>query len=380
VGSSDSRIVSMDQFRGYTVVGMILVNFIGEFTRVHPVFKHNNTYFSYADSIMPAFHFAVGFAFRLTFLRRLERTGPGPTYLHFIRRNLGLILLSLVLAPLDSHHFKTWAEIPGSGVWGIVSGFLKCEFWETLAIIGVTSLFVLPVIGARAGTRVVFLTACAMLHVVLSRSFYFNFMWARPNWLDHYWGAADVRGLDGGPLGFLAWAVPQLVGSLAYDLVARNPGGGAFSRLLGWAAALMGLGYAVSCLGVTSSAGDIGGFALAEPPFIAPSPERSLSYWMMSKRMCSVPFMFFATGFAMGVYALFVLLCDRGSLRVGVFRTFGQNPLAAYILHEMVGRAVHPFAPPDSPLAWIAATFLVYFGVTYLFVRHLEEHEIYLRM
>ena len=97
MGSNSSRIVSMDQFRGYTVVGMILVNYIGEFARVHPVFKHNNTYFSYADSIMPAFHFAVGFAFRLTFLRRLEKTGRQATYGHFIKRNLGLILLSLVL-------------------------------------------------------------------------------------------------------------------------------------------------------------------------------------------------------------------------------------------------------------------------------------------
>ncbi len=33
MGSNDSRIVSMDQFRGYTVVGMILVNYIGEFAR-----------------------------------------------------------------------------------------------------------------------------------------------------------------------------------------------------------------------------------------------------------------------------------------------------------------------------------------------------------
>jgi hypothetical protein len=224
------------------------------------------------------------------------------------------------------------------------------------------------------------LVACATLHVVLSRAFYFDFMWARPNWLDQYWGAADIRGLDGGPLGFLAWTIPQLLGSLAYDLVARYPGGSAFWRLLRWAIVLMGLGYALSCLATSSAADGIGGFALAEPPFVAPSAERSVSYWMMSKRMCSMPFMLFATGFAMGVYALFVLACDRGSLRVGVFRTFGQNPLGAYILHEMVGRAVGPFAPPDSPLPWIAATFLVYFGVTYLFVRHLEEHQIYLRM
>jgi predicted acyltransferase len=380
VSSNGSRIVSMDQFRGYTVVGMILVNYIGEFARVHPVFKHNNTYFSYADSIMPAFHFAVGFAFRLTFLRRLEKTGRQATYGHFIKRNLGLILLSLVLAPIDRHHFTNWEQIPEAGPWGMVAGFLKCEFWETLAIIGVTSLWVLPVIGARAGTRVVFLAACATLHVVLSRSFYFDFMWALPNWLNQYWGAAGVRGLDGGPLGFLAWAIPQLVGSLAYDVVARRPGGTSFPRLLAWSLVLMGLGYGLSCLATLPGAGESNGLVLAEPPFMAPSPERELSYWMMSKRMCSMPFMLFATGFALAVYSLFVLFCDRGNLRVGVFQTFGQNPLAAYILHEMVGRAVGPFAPPDSPAAWIAGTFLVYFGITYLFVRHLEEHRIYLRM
>ena len=203
-------------------------------------------------------------------------------------------------------------------------------------------------------------------------------MWAPPNWLNQYWGAAGVRGLDGGPLGFLAWAMPQLVGSLAYDVVAKRPGGAGFPRLLVWSLALMGLGYGLSCLATLPGAGER--IVLAEPPFMAPSPERELSYWMMSKRMCSMPFMLFATGFALAVYSLFVLFCDRGNLHLGVFQTFGQNPLAAYIIHEMVGRAVGPFAPPDSPIAWIAGTFLVYFGITYLFVRHLEEHRIYLRM
>ena len=65
------RIVSLDQFRGYTVVGMLFVNFLGGFVVVPAVFKHHNTYCSYADTIMPQFFFAVGFAFRLTFLRRL---------------------------------------------------------------------------------------------------------------------------------------------------------------------------------------------------------------------------------------------------------------------------------------------------------------------
>ncbi|MBY0374472.1 MAG: hypothetical protein K2Q23_10790, partial [Bryobacteraceae bacterium] len=67
----NGRILSMDQFRGYTVAGMFLVNFLGGFAAVHPVLKHHNTYCSYADTIMPQFFFAVGFALRLVLLRNI---------------------------------------------------------------------------------------------------------------------------------------------------------------------------------------------------------------------------------------------------------------------------------------------------------------------
>ena len=40
--SNAARIESMDQFRGYTMAGMFLVNFIGSYAAVHPVFKHHN--------------------------------------------------------------------------------------------------------------------------------------------------------------------------------------------------------------------------------------------------------------------------------------------------------------------------------------------------
>jgi len=64
-GQADSnRVVSLDQFGGYTVAGMLLVNFIGGFREVGALWKHHNMYCSYADTIMPQFFFAVGFAFR----------------------------------------------------------------------------------------------------------------------------------------------------------------------------------------------------------------------------------------------------------------------------------------------------------------------------
>ena len=77
--SSPGRIVSMDQFRGYTVAGMFVVNFLGGYAAVHEVMKHHNghPYFSYADTIMPSFMFAAGFSYRLTALRRLAQIGAG---------------------------------------------------------------------------------------------------------------------------------------------------------------------------------------------------------------------------------------------------------------------------------------------------------------
>ena len=91
------RIVSLDQFRGYTVAGMVLVNFLGSFQCGAAVFKHHNTYFSYADSIMPSFHFAVGFALRLVLLKRIAAVGAGRAYGSVVRRCFGLILLSTIL-------------------------------------------------------------------------------------------------------------------------------------------------------------------------------------------------------------------------------------------------------------------------------------------
>ncbi|HEX4071342.1 MAG TPA: heparan-alpha-glucosaminide N-acetyltransferase domain-containing protein, partial [Planctomycetaceae bacterium] len=97
----------MDQFRGYTVAGMFLVNFLGGYAAIHSVLKHNNNYFSYADSIMPSFMFAVGFSFRLTYLRRRAQSSRLPTVWTYVRRSLALIVVSLVMYGFGGH-FKDW--------------------------------------------------------------------------------------------------------------------------------------------------------------------------------------------------------------------------------------------------------------------------------
>jgi predicted acyltransferase len=92
-----ARSAALDQFRGYTVVGMCLANFLAPFAAIHAILKHNDTYFSYADTIMPGFLFVVGFAFRLTYLKRRRVQGRWPTARTYLRRSGKLLLLSLLI-------------------------------------------------------------------------------------------------------------------------------------------------------------------------------------------------------------------------------------------------------------------------------------------
>ena len=100
----------------------------------------------------------------------------------------------------------------------------------------------------------------------------------------------------------------------------------------------------------------------------------------MSQRTGSISYLTFASGFSLLVYATFVAACDRGGLRVGLFRTFGRNALAAYVLHDLVAGAVKPYVPRNAPGWYVAAGFLLYFGISYGLVRGLEKQGVFIKL
>jgi predicted acyltransferase len=202
-GMAPSRIASFDQFRGYTVLGMFIVNFLGSYAVIHPLLKHNHTYCSYADTIMPQFFFAVGFSFRLSFLKRTSRDGKAQAYWHAVRRNAGLLLVGFVIHHLDGR-YDSWSRLADLGFVGFIQEAFQRSFFQTLTHIALTSLWVLPVVAVPSLGRVVFAVLSGLLHVLISYQGYYTWVLARP-------------GIDGGPLGFLTWTIPLVVGTVACD-------------------------------------------------------------------------------------------------------------------------------------------------------------------
>src|SRR5204862_1570937 len=98
-GGRPARLTSLDQFRGFAVLGMFVVNFLGSLAVLPDILKHHGgydgaggryAYVTYADAVMPQFFLAAGFAARLTLLRRLKSDGP-VAYLRTVRRCFGLL-------------------------------------------------------------------------------------------------------------------------------------------------------------------------------------------------------------------------------------------------------------------------------------------------
>lgn len=442
--NSGDRLLSLDQFRGYTVAGMFLVNYIGSFAAIGaflPTLKHWHTHCSYADTIMPQFLLAVGFGFRMSFMKRIEKQGGGQAYWRVVRRILGLLLVAFFVHTLDGN-YRTWDELTALGIGGFFTQSFQREYFQTLAHIGVTSLWVVPVIGAGAAIRLIYMIASGLLFIYLSSSWYYDWEMTRP-------------GIDGGPLGFLTWTSPLILGTFAYDIWR---GGQKFQviKVFGIGCVAMLLAYAMSCVNTFTFPNQLPADAtlsdrLAENPFVRPmgpsdpnEPERKsfgfmealtvkgdeiplpggnplvhwvparnqafeqavakgelptdakknqmpaeswrepgkryLNMWTMSQRSGALPYPLFGGGFGMCLLALMMVVCDRWGLQIGVFRTLGVNALIGYILHSMVNQAVKPFLPNDSPMWYVFAGFAVSFGICYLVLRTIEKQKIFFRL
>ena len=269
------RILSLDQYRGYAIFGMILVNYLGNFDAMPEQFRHHRDWFSYADTIAPIFMFVVGMGFRMSFGRRAAKIGLWPARWAAAKRYATLTLVGVVIY---------------GGEWQWI--------WDALVDIGIAGLLAIPFIERGAGIRV----GAATFYLILFQLLY-TFAgygaWTMPN------------SIDGGPLGPLSWAFILLLGTLAYDLLATGDRRKIVVQSLAWGIGLFALGWVFK----------------VEWPGIK-------EMWPFSQRGMTMPYPIAATGLCFLHFLFFYYVCDVFGFEFPGLGIIGMNALTIYCVQQ----------------------------------------------
>lgn len=305
-----NRISSMDQFRGYAILTMIFVNFVGRFDLTPWMLRHHRVGMSFNDTIAPIFIFVVGMGFRLSFMRRAEKVGLASARKTAAWRYLKLALVGFV----------------------IYYGY----FWDALSDIGIAGLLTLFLID-----KSVFVRTLGAFGFLAAYQFFFS--------LTGYGDWVMREACNGGPLGPLSWGFILLMGSLAYDAMATQDTRVILRHCATWCIAL-----------------SIAGWALKMSwPGIKPE-------WPFTQYGMSAPYPLYATGLCFLTLLVFHVLCDRLNVRLPHLTVLGENPLAVYLFQQALLLLGEELVPNSAPLYVVTMGFAVVYTACYglAFVLH----------
>lgn len=182
------RIRAIDQFRGFAIICMVMINYGMEIETLPAWLKHSpDIGMTFPDLGTPVFVFAIGLTYRLSFQRRLETDGLRTTLGHFIRRYLAF----LGLGALFSAGQTLMGRNPGIADWGV------------LQAIGTAGLVTLLVIHFPTVYR---------LLVGLILMFGYQVL------LDRYWLEIVPGSPHGGLPGALSWSAILILSTVIADL------------------------------------------------------------------------------------------------------------------------------------------------------------------
>ena len=289
------RIASIDQFRGFAILTMVLANYMGQVQVIPAWLKHApDVGLTVIDLIAPFFIFAIGLTYGLSFRRRLERDGSLSTYSHFFVRFLAIVGLGAIISAGET----ALGDNPTGIDWGV------------LQAIGMAGLITLTVISLPSTWRWVIGAGILVIYQVI---------------LDHFLLDLTLRSPHGGLFGSLDWAAMMILGTALADLF---HGEGGRKKAYPW----VSLGVLV--LGVAAA-------------FLLP----------VSKHRVSASYVLISLGISALLFFIFNWLVERFKWKGHFLVVWGKNPLVLYFLHYILIGLVFIPAIPDiyqhAPL-WLA--------------------------
>lgn len=316
----NKRKLSIDQFRGFSIFGMIMVNYLGHFDVIPQTFKHPHFGMTFANAIAPYFLIAVGMGFRISFVRMVARTGYMTAVIHSVKRYVILIFIGIVLYGPN----------------------LQTDIWDALVDIGFAGILALPFILRSKTVR----TIAAFTYLI---SYQLLFVFAG------YGKWTMANSIDGGPLGPLSWVSILLFGTILYDFLQECSSRDFIRNTLIYGIALMVLGYSLSKL----QPGEV---------------------WQFSQRSMSMAYPMFSSGLGFITFLFFYLVNDVHKIELPHFTILGINPLLIYIVQSVL-IAIHGSLLPSKAPLWMALSgFVVIYSLCYLVAHYLWRNKIIIKL
>lgn len=442
VSITKDRINSLDQYRGYAIFGMLLVNFFGHYKTkwvdkmdagflkdlLETIFgvqlHHHNTYMTYADTIAPIFMFVVGIGMRLSWTRRVQHTTPPQA-----RKAMGKRYFTLVLIAFAIYTGWLWDALMSIGLAGLVALLIVDKKWyiRVAYALGLIVAFQLIFSYSSYGE---WLLRLGKFGKNLDYPFITTFLPLREDLLS--------VPINGGLLGHWSWAYMLIWGTICYDIMATRDSkkillglsaAGIILSIAGWGVKIVGTNaYYVSAQphlaaaileGDTQTAGTmldkcpgiLDQFArgnieaekalkdrnvaqiaeLLKPKLealAAHKPDKAprlANGWVFSKNYLTLPFPFWATALCIFHLLGFYLVCDVLKFKIPFMEVMGLNPLFIYIFQSLTLKIVsNAFSLGDLENTQygtiVLGSFVAYFALVYGLARYLYNRNIIIKI
>jgi hypothetical protein len=150
---------------------------------------------------MPQFYVAIGFAMQLTLLRLRAKKGVRAVFIKQLQRTRTLYIISLLIDGIAQQ--SSWADFRTNWPKLFLQLIYGRRLYQTLGIIALTQLLIIPVITRPVWVRVCYMFGSMAIYLVGQWTFYLKFEWKNV--------------INGGSFAMFSWAFPMLCGSILND-------------------------------------------------------------------------------------------------------------------------------------------------------------------
>ena len=318
--NQNRRILSIDVFKGLTILLMVFLNTFHPYEDVPAWSKHAGEYgLTYVDLVAPFFVFMLALNMNLSYKRRVEKFGRKRALLRYIRRFLifiGIGLLLTIYIDFDGFYFR----------------------WGTLQVLGFSGLMVLPLLELKPLVKLIFAIIFMVLHQLILLT---------PASVIIY------NSVEGGILAVLSWGSMMILSSFLAEGLSRGKEHIKHYFLYG--------GFICLLIGIGT------GFV-----------------WGVSRPYISVPYILISVGVASILYYLLYFIFEEWATNYNfikkerIFSVVGKNAFIFYLIHMLIAYAIYTIFPFDTPSIILFPLAIVHTAFIWLLAYYMNKLEMFI--